>query len=97
MVLTEKEVEGTVLQRIFYFVYQENGKTYYTTGKRITDRVGINMLKASSHLVNKPNVRHIKQLVFKFSKMTENGDIVDFTGCGIGFHNIPINTIIKVA
>ncbi len=91
---TEHEVLG---QHIFYLVYQEDGKTYYTVGKRISDRTGIDMLKASGHLVNKPNVRHIKQLVFKFSKMTKNGNAIDFTGCGMGFYNIPAGNVVKVA
>ena len=50
-----------VYQRDFYLVYQENGTTYYTKGDRITDRIGIKMLKASCHLVNKYETRTYKR------------------------------------
>lgn len=91
------EHEGTVLQRTFYYVYQEDDTTYYTMGSRLSDLMGIKMLKASCKVVTKPNVRHIKQLIFKFSKMTESGGLVDFTGCGIGFYNIPTDDVVAVA
>ena len=92
--MRENKVFG---QHIFYLVYQEDGKTYYMVGERITDRVGINMLKASGHIVNRPHVRHIKQLIFKFSELTRDGDTIDFSGCGMGFYNIPADDVVKVA
>lgn len=80
-----------------FLVYQEASKTYIMQGNNITDLVGLKMLKASNTAsVNKENVRHIKQLIMRFSKMTKDGETVDFTGCGIGFYNIPVENVVEV-
>jgi len=80
-----------------FLVYQEAGKTYVTGGNNITDSVGLKMLKASGvAVVSKQNVRHIKQVIMRFNKMTESEGTVDLTGCGMGFYNIPVKDIIEV-
>jgi len=80
-----------------FLVYQEAGKTYIMRGNNITDYVGLKMLKASNPaIVNRPNVKHIKQLIMRFNIMTKNGETIDLTGRGIGFYNIPIENIVEV-
>ena len=80
-----------------FLVYQENGKTYITKGNRITDSIGLKMLKVSSvAIISKENIKHIKQLIMIFSKMIKNGETVDLIGCGIGFYNIPIESIVEI-
>lgn len=87
-----------------FLVYRNSDKTYITKGNNITNLVGLKFLKASNMHpkkyfgddLYKPTVKHIKQFIMSFSKMTRNGNTVDLTGDGVGFYNIPVEDIIEI-